>query len=380
MPNTVRAARISRLRETLARRLAWSALAGLGAVAALALALLAGAVIALLHARDAFGAGLAPDALPWVAIALGLGLPAVFLLRLLAAPAPAPAGVRLPREAAPDFFLLLDEIARCIGAQPVSRVWIGSEINAAVIQRPRWGAWGPLEAELVLGLPLVHSVSRPQLAAVLAHEFAHLALQRSGYGGIGAHLRSLWMRVLDGICEGVPVVERVARAPLRRLCHDLLRLSRLEEYEADYCAGGLVGRRLLGQTLLEVGLKAHFLQHDYWPMVEAHSDQRPKPAIRPFREMGLGMAAGFLREKAAVERLRERALGEGPRGLHPGLHHRLRALRVPFRAAPESEPSAADHYFGPLLPTLAWVFDREWWTSICTCRKRCARPPSALER
>jgi hypothetical protein len=361
MPISARVATITRLRSSLARRLAVNAAFSLMATLAVAVVVAVTAVFALAQSWQALNFGWPLATAGWSLAGLALSLGCLGLLAALRAPSPAPCGVLLPREAAPDFFRLLDEIGSGIGAPPLRRVWIGSEINAVVLQRPRWGVIGPLDAELVIGLPLVHSVSRDQLAAVLAHEFAHLALQRSGWGGFGAFLRAWWLKVIDSLCEHCRFGENLMDRPLRRLYHDMLRLSRFEEYEADACASRLVGRQLLGETLLEVGLKAHFLEHDYWPKVMAQSELRPRPSIRPYREMGLGMEAGFLRAATADELLRRRDRERAWTQLHPGLRQRLRALRVPLRPARDDQPSAARVYFAPLLPALAWVFDREWW-------------------
>ncbi len=352
--------RLFRIRARLARRLGLLAAAGLAVVAAFAFVLAALALFALFRAGAALAAGDWLGALPWGAFAAFASLCAARILILLHAPLPLPDGIRLPRRAAPDFYRLTDDISRRIGAARVERVWITGDMNALVMQRPRWGWIGPIETHLLIGLPLVHSVSRHQLAAVLAHEYAHLAIQRNGAGAVGALLRAWWMRVLDRACAAFPVVERFSDRLLLRFYRDMVRLSRLEEFEADALAARLVGAGLLGETLVEVTLKEQFLRQDYWPKVMAQSNSRPRPSIRPYREMGLGVETGFLRPGSVSQPALPADTQDGAM-LHPTLQQRLRALRVPPCAARVDRPSAASHYFAPLLPSLAWVFDRAWW-------------------
>ncbi|MDR1463376.1 MAG: hypothetical protein LBI68_09630, partial [Azoarcus sp.] len=130
--------------------------------------------------------------------------------------------------------------------------------------------------------------------------------------------------------------------------------------EADALATRLVDASLLGETLIEVSLKEQFLLRDYWPRVLAQSTVRAKPLVRPYRDLGLGMAVGFLRAEC------DEALGgdSSPQSLHPTTKERLSALRVMPQASSEDLPSAAAHYFAPLLLPLSWAFDRAWWQDV----------------
>lgn len=352
------------LRPRLARRLTVVALAGLGTLAALVVLAFAAAGRAFAGSWAALTEGLPLSAGGWSVVAVVCAISGGRLLCLFGR-APSPAGVRVPREAAGAFYQLIDDLAQRIGAARIDRVWVTGDMNAMVMQRPRWGWFGPIETHLLIGLPLVHSVSRSQLAAVLAHEFAHLVLQRRGVGAVCAHVRAWWMRVLDRGCEAFPALGRRLDRRLYRLYRDMLRLTRIEEFEADHIAAQLVGAGLLGETLVELSLKERFLRQDYWPKVMAQSSAQSRPSIRPFREMGLGVETGFSRLSFAaldVAAFADEDPDEMP--LHPSLKERLRALRVPLRAAAEDRPSAARHYFAPLLPSLAWVFDRAWWQEV----------------
>lgn len=352
------------LRPRLARRLTMVAVAGIGTLAALVLAAFAVAAYAFVLSWAALIDGLPLRAGAWSAAAVACAI-CGGRLAFLFGRAPSPAGVRLPREAADAFYQLIDDLARRLGAARIDRVWVTGDMNAMVMQRPRWGWLGPLETHLLVGLPLVHSVSRGQLAAVLAHEFAHLVVQRNGASAVAAHLRASWMRVLDRGCEAFPVLGARLDRKLYRLYRDMLRLTRIEEFEADHIAAQLVGAGLLGETLVEVSLKERFLRQDYWPKVMAQSSAQARPSIRPFREMGLGVETGFSRPSfAALDIAAFADADAGAMPLHPSLKERLRVLRVPLRAAAEDRPSAARHYFAPLLPTLAWVFDRAWWQEV----------------
>ncbi|MDR0716804.1 MAG: M48 family metallopeptidase [Azoarcus sp.] len=308
----------------------------------------------------------------WKVAEWGIGsmlvvLGALFATRLLSVlfvPLPDPEGVRLSPKDARDFHRLIEGMTWVLEAGHIDHVWVTPDMNAAILQRPRRGCFGRIETHLLVGLPLAHSVTCPQLVAVLAHEFAHLAVQRKGLGKYGALLRAWWLRALDKMGDVFPVFGKQVDHWLRRLYSDMARLARIEEFEADALAVRLVDADLLGKTLVEVSLREQFLLQDYWPRVLAQCRVRAKPLVRPYRDLGLGMTAGFLRTVADDAS----ADDDSPQSLHPTMKERLSALRVaPHDASsplPEDLPSAASHYFAPLLLTLAWVFDRAWWKDV----------------
>lgn len=360
------------LRSRLARRLGRLVRLLLMLYAVLVLALLGAAVLALNLGWYCFRAGASQRGAIWAALALLTGWAGIYLVILAAQPLPAPSGIRVPRHLTPDLDRALTRIAHRLGACRVE-VWITPDMNATLLQRPAWGSLGPIRSHLLLGLPLVHCVSAAQLEAILAHELAHLARQRSGRDAVDAYLRALWVRVLDQGCLPA-VLERAFGC----YCRDLLRLSRLEEFEADALAASVVGPARMGAALIEVGLKARFLDVDYWPTVQACNRRWPWRAQHPYREMGRQVETALLRNGVSPEQLC--AEEQGLSGLHPGLRQRLRMLHAPLDVGPSAGPSAARHYFSALLPDVAWVFDLIWRASAREARVRNRRASVRMRR
>ncbi|MDR1661622.1 MAG: M48 family metallopeptidase [Azoarcus sp.] len=353
--------RLFALRERLAARLTVAAVLALLSIPLLASLVFGAGAFAAFAIWKEIGA-------QWLLAALGCagallaagGYVAMRLLSVLFAPLPAPEGVRISQEDARDFYRLIEGMAWTLEADNIDHVWVTPDMNAAVLQRSRWGYFGRVETHLLIGLPLAHSVTCSQMVAVLAHEFAHLAVQRKGFGKYGALLRAWWLRALDKMGEAFPILSARIDRWFCKFYNNMVRLARIEEFEADALATRLVDASLLGETLIEVSLKEQFLLQDYWPRVLAQSKVRLKPLIRPYRDLGPGMAAGFLRAELSDAL----ADGSSPQSLHPTTKERLSALRVLPQVSSEDLPSAATHYFAPLLLPLAWAFDRAWWQDV----------------
>ena len=150
---------------------------------------------------------------------------------------------------------------------------------------------------------------------------------------------------------------------MRRDIEDHLRLSRLDEFEADAWAAWHIGGRRLAGALVEVEVKGRFVTENYWSKVMEQSRHRRRPSFRPYRDLQLGMQAGFVRGEALAG-IDSQGSDDPDAYTHPTLHERLGSLRVgpalPCRSH-ASAPTAAEHYFAPLLPTFAATFDQLWW-------------------
>lgn len=285
----------------------------------------------------------------------------------LYAPESLPDGVALSHGSDTSLRLLIARVGRRFDSPAIDFVWITGDMNAAVVQRPQWGLFGPMRTHLLLGLPLMHSVSTRQLAAILAHEFGHLALQRQGLDAWSCHVRAWWFRVVDRVVDEVPLLSAVIDSLSNRALVDSLRLSHIEEFEADDAAARVAGARLVSEALVEVALKERFIADDYWSKIMAQSALRPTPSMRPYREMGHGMAAGFRRPETVGMTCSPEIFDtdDAVISMHPSLSERLLALGAIRVAVCADERSAADAHLGARAQTeLARALDHAWWGAI----------------
>ncbi|WP_068635293.1 M48 family metallopeptidase [Thauera butanivorans] len=357
------------LRARLARRLTLLALAGLAGGMLLLAALVGGVAHALGCSWEAVVSGHPFASGLWSLCAVLLLLCSAAIADVLFSAPPRPQGVCLTRETAGQLFALLDTMAARLGIEPIQHVFITDDMNAHIHQRPAWGVAGPLDTCLMIGLPLAHSLSPAQFTAVLAHELGHLSAQRRGWAGVAGALRAWWARTLDRASAGFACIAPWLDEKSIGFCVQMLRLARIEEFEADAIAAELVGHDLMGEALVEVSLKSHFLEHDFWPQIEAYNASRARPALWPFRDMALGVEAGFMRTVSDHAVAVEESLDERY-AFHPSLQQRLSALRVPCRVPEGEGTSAAVHFLAPMLPRLAMSFDRAWWRTWRKNRRR----------
>lgn len=88
---------------------------------------------------------------------------------------PRPQGRRVTREEAPLLFRAIDRARGQLRAPEADVVILSTDLNAAVLELPRFGGLGPPVRYLVLGMPLLHGLAEDEARAILAHEFAHFS-------------------------------------------------------------------------------------------------------------------------------------------------------------------------------------------------------------
>jgi Zn-dependent protease with chaperone function len=279
-----------------------------------------------------------------------------------------PQGQRVTRQAAPELFDLIDRLQRSLGAPRFHDVLITEDFNAAVVQTPRLGLLGWYRNALLIGLPLMKALTREQLAAVLAHEFGHLA---GGHGRLGNwvyRLRFGWARLAQALQERRSAGSFAFRPFFRWYAPYFsavsFPLARANEYEADAASARLTSSAAAAAALTSVNVVGSFLQARFWPDLHRKADEVAVPSFAPYAQMGDAFRTGI--DEAALRGWLDAAMAQetSVADTHPALAERLRALGAcPLLELPKAG-EAADTLLGSALPSITAEFDRRWREAI----------------
>ena len=315
--------------QSLGRRIA-VAVALLAGFYFIALALLAGLLVA----------GIGPyitEKIPgnlWISIAcIASAFAIVRALVPRRVPFQAP-GPRLDPDREPELFGLVREVADATGQEMPAEVYVDDEFNAAVTERGGLLGIGG-ERVLIVGLPVLDTLTVDQVKSIIAHEFGH-------YSGKDTKLGSFFFRTYDGIDRAVENLEKresiwrhvfawYGRFFLRRTGS----VRRAQEFAADAVAAEVAGRETYARACWSMagcgGAFGAYMDDEFIPAV--NRGVRP-----PLRE-------GFARFRSVpsvrdgiAEHVKElRELETHPYDTHPSLGERLAALGV---EDPEATPAA----------------------------------------
>lgn len=279
-----------------------------------------------------------------------------------------PVGRRLKRSEAPALFAMIDELRRRLRAPRFHRILVTDDFNAAVVQVPRLGVLGWHRNYLLLGLPLMQSLSPEQFKAVLAHEFGHLA---GGHGRLSNwfyRLRMSWQRLMAALEEqrrfGTFLFRRFFNwyAPYFATCS--FPLARANEYAADAASARLTSPQALAEALTAVNVLGSYLSEQYWPGIYRAADDVPQPAFAPYAGLGERLAGGL--SEAQVQEWLARALARRTSAddTHPSLSDRLQALEQEPRLRLPASEARADRLLGDALAPVTAEFDHRWQQSV----------------
>jgi Zn-dependent protease with chaperone function len=279
-----------------------------------------------------------------------------------------PQGRVLTSAECPELFRLIEDLRAKVQAPRVDTVLLTSDFNAAIVQHPRFGIFGGNRNYLMLGLPLMQSLSTEEFQAVIAHEFGHLSGAHGRFGAWIYRLRTGWAR-LQGALQahnhwGAALFTRFFNwyAPLFG-AYSFVQ-ARQQEYEADRRSVDAVGRDATASALLRVNTHGEFLSETFWPAIFRRADEDPVPTMSPFSMLGSSLQQRdptFAPDRALAKALAQRT---GYGDTHPCLADRLKAIAVEPYVPGAIESSAADVLLGATVDNLRRDLDERWRTSV----------------
>lgn len=183
--------------------------------------------------------------------------------------------IEIYRHDQPQLFELIDEIAQQVHTDFPKRVYLSSDVNAAVFYDSNfWSMLFPIRKNLQIGIGLANSVTVTEFKAILAHEFGHFSQRTMKVGSYVYHVNqiiynllyenqkfenfaerlanmhgivSLFVRLAMAIISGTQWLLKKVYSVLNL---NYLALSREMEYHADEVAATVAGSAPLANALL----------------------------------------------------------------------------------------------------------------------------------
>lgn len=307
----------------------------------------------------------------WVALKLTLIVGAFLwiVVRALWVTISPPTGIELERHEAPDLFAVIDELGRQLNSPRIHHLLISPDLNAGVVQLPRLGVFGWPRNFLIIGLPLIKSLTVEQFKAVLAHEFGHLA---GGHGSLSSRIyrqRLRWARLL-AVLEASKSKGSLLFKPFLAWFAPYFNaytfpMARANEFQADASAARITSPGVAAEALTTVDVVARFLSERYWPGIHKCADAQAEPTgFAPFSNMSDCIGRDLDRESATSWMNRAMTCETTLADTHPALRDRLNAIGQPPRLEPPGPGEAADRLLGSSLARVTESLDRRWKSEV----------------
>jgi Zn-dependent protease with chaperone function len=282
---------------------------------------------------------------------------------------PLPVGLQLSRKEFPELAQLVDRLARDIGVNNLKRIFLVPEFNASVVQIPKYGAFGFADNYLMIGLPLLQSVSPKQLIAILSHEFGHLSSNHSKFETWIYRLSIAYSKLLansnsQNSSGAIFKIFLNWYAPTLNAYSFVLR--RRNEYQADHVAVKIAGASNTADALILIDVYALNLNEQFWSMVyqSVQAESTPPPDV--FARLGNFVKTDI--ESSKAQELLERCLSEQTNyaDTHPCLLDRLQAIGYTskIKLPLQTNQTAAEKYLGNSLTAVTQQLNDVWHQSV----------------
>ncbi|WP_088656298.1 M48 family metallopeptidase [Geofilum rhodophaeum] len=226
----------------------------------------------------------------FITIALGIGLASlgvlilIFLLKFIFKSHKVDRShlTEINEQQEPELFKMIREIVQSVGTNFPKKVYLSSEVNAAVFYDSSfWSMFFPVKKNLLIGLGLVNAVTKEELKAILSHEFGHFSQRTMKVGSYVYNVNqvifnmlfenesyeslvqrwanvsgyfSIFVIIAGKINEGIQWILRKLYIVVNK---NYLGLSREMEFHADEIAASVAGYEPLKNSLLRMSLADH---------------------------------------------------------------------------------------------------------------------------
>lgn len=269
-----------------------------------------------------------------------------------------PPGPLLSESEQPRLFALLREVARKMGTEVPSEVYLVPDVNAFVTQRGGFLGFGSRRV-MGIGLPLLAVANVSELRAILTHEYGHYAGGETRLGSFIYATRAAMGRTLHNLEQsGSALLHKPFEWMLQAYLRLTQAISRQQELAADEWSVRLNGQAAHTSALQLAGVHgtgfSFFLRDEVQPLVS--SGMVPDNVFEGYRRFLRSSTWQKLQPKIA-DSLRKEA--SDPYDSHPALEERLafarklQAPEVPVDDTPAwtllSEPQALEVRFSEAL-------------------------------
>lgn len=322
---------------------------------------------------------------PIAAILLILGgvYAIVFAIRAMTFPFARPIGTPVARGDG-SLWNEVETLRGKIGSRRVHEIYLVPELSASIVEQPRAGFFFGCRNYLMIGLPMMFGLTRPQLLSVVAHELGHLSRRDGRLSTWVYRLNRIWSRIAEQTKERQRhPLARFVKYYAPRFAAKSFVLRRQQEFLADSTSAKACGEAATGDALVMTYLRDQQFEefwNDLW-RIAGTEEHPPADAIKKLQtkfeslptepELRRELAGSLARRTNEMDThpaLADRLNGVGylsPRGVE------IESLRGdPLEVAQRlplpnfALPSAAQELLGSSLEKYANMVAEDWTVDV----------------
>jgi hypothetical protein len=280
-----------------------------------------------------------------------------------------PTGLDITKEKFPHLLKLIEELQSEFGNPKIDRIIIRDIYEIRVIKTPRSHMPFLNTSTLIIGLPVLQTMSPLYFRALLARRIGQLSTRHTPITTRLYFLNDIWAQFKTSCKQSKNVFTKALRyffqlySPLYQTV--LMPLLQDEELEADSYGMDLVNDRDMIECLVYEEVVTHFLKNKFWPKIYHMAKRSEIPEFTPYSQMTKVVKAGITDDEISETIQESLKIEINNPGLMPSLTKRLNHLGHAKPLPPKRlSKTAAEYYLGSSLEKIIQLFDKRWLTKI----------------
>jgi len=280
-----------------------------------------------------------------------------------------PTGLDVTKEKFPHLFKLIDELLEEFGSPRIDNIVIRDKYDIRVIKTPRSGMPFFNTRTLIIGLPVLQTMSPLYFRALLARRIGQLSTEHTPVTTRLYFLNDIWAQFKTSAKHSKNTFAKVLGyffqmySPLYQSV--LMPLLQEEELEADSYGTDLINDRDMVECIVYEEVVTKFLENKFWPKIYHMAKRSKTPEFMPYSQMTKVVKAGITDDEISQtiqDALKVEINNPAPM---PSLNARLNHLGHAKPLPPKRlSKTAAEYYLGSSLGKIIQLFDKRWITKI----------------
>lgn len=280
-----------------------------------------------------------------------------------------PTGLDVTEEKFPHLLKLITELQEDFGKPKIDRIILRDKYEIRVIKTPRSGAPFLNTRTLVIGLPVLQTMSPLYFRALLARRIGQLSTKHTPITTRLYFLNDIWSQFKESCRHSKSILVKVLGyyfmmySPLYRSV--LKPLLQNEELEADSYGMDLVNDKDMVECLVYEEVVTQFLKSKFWPKIYHMAKRSKTPEFMPFSQMTKVIKAGITDDEISQTIQAALKVDINDAALMPSLPRRLNHLGHAKPLPPKRlNKTAAEYYLDNSLGKIIELFDKRWLQNL----------------
>ncbi len=283
-----------------------------------------------------------------------------FVIKALIVKMEMPEGYYLKKNEAPALEKTIKKLSSKLKTPKIHAIVLNDEYNASVVQNPKFGLFGPKRNVLLIGIPLISSLTREQFTSVLAHELAHISHSDTAFGAMIYRVRMTWAQLMHSLEKneqfGTFIFRKFIKWYYPRYSAYTFVMARQAEYAADAASAKVTSPETVRDMLCTISVGGQFFYQKYFnELFEecSKTNDQPKPYgdfFKKTQELDKFLCEDYLNQRLEMK--------SNVADTHPCMMDRLKAVGMEPVVTQNTESAIEFFFANP--DSILQHFDQLW--------------------